>query len=220
MNWNFTNSGRVIIILMFVTTAFMGLVSADIEPNNSPTTSELVGSGTYLGSIGITDYADWYRVENIGDREVKITGTMKSGGIEQYISIVSCDQYGNEDGQTEIYIGSHLKSDYCHWKDQGTSDTMYLKVEGQGDYELKIEMDKDEKSQKFKITPVFTCFLIGFLILGALFTIIGILFGYSKLINKNPLDIIFCKSYLNIIIITGNIIMIGPIIGSTTISTR
>lgn len=137
MKFEFVLAGIVLVTFFLIASA---PVEADVEPNETPFTSEVIGKGTHQGRVDyMTSGIDCYRVENIGDNKVTITGTMKDPKMEQYISILTVDEYGTPDYQTEIYLSSEFTKDTCHWEDPGDSGVMYVMVEGTGDYELKIE---------------------------------------------------------------------------------
>ena len=77
-----------------------------------------------------------------------------------------------------------MEEDYCHWKDEGDSGTMYLRVEGNGEYKIKIEMDEDDGK-----LPLYVICLIAF---ATLLFLLGLLSGIYLIIRyfgkKNPID--------------------------------
>jgi hypothetical protein len=149
MKFEISITGLVLVTIILIMAA---PAEADVEPNETPGTSEVIGRGTHQGRVDyMTSGIDCYRVENIGDNKVTITGTMKDPKMEEYISILTVDEYGTPDYQTEIYLSSEYTSDTCHWEDPGDRGVMYVIVEGTGDYELKIEFGDESDDDEIAV---------------------------------------------------------------------
>jgi hypothetical protein len=173
--------------LILISFLFMGIVSADTEPNSDPMSAESIGMGTHTGSVYEIgdDTGDWYKVENIGEKTVKVSVKILDFNDGEYVTV---DSYGAwavaPDGQIGVYVGHEDKEDSCHWDDTDGLGTMYLYVTGNGEYELEIAYEGDD--DKGNITCLF---VIGGIILALMFGIaIAIMvmkyFGKKRLINK------------------------------------
>jgi hypothetical protein len=147
MKFEITITGLALIMLFLLT---IPSAAADVEPNETPATSEVIGKGTHNGRVDGASYIDCYRVENTGNNEVTVRGKLKNPKMEDSVNIHTVNEYGIPDNQVKIFLSMEYTSDYCHWNDPGTKGVMYIMVEGNGDYELKIEFgDSDDDGGGF-----------------------------------------------------------------------
>lgn len=131
---------RCILAGLFFSIILLSPVAADNDTNDSYSNAEVIGEGTYTGKVDVYD-EDWYKVEGMGDREVTITAKLTSGGTWDNLEVLSCGEYGVEDGQTQIYLGEWEREDHCQWEDPGDKELLYFYIQGEGEYELKIEFE-------------------------------------------------------------------------------
>jgi hypothetical protein len=138
--------------------------------------AEVIGKGTYQGSLDYSDYSDWYKVEGMGDHEVTVTASLKDPNYEDGVSVTSVNEYGLTDNQVGISLFEGYEKDTCHWKDESERGHMFLMVDGVGEYELKIEWgDSDEGG--FLFSPF--CWVLGFGIALAIALVVALIVYFT-----------------------------------------
>ncbi len=172
----------VSVLVALVSILFSGIVSADDKPNDDPSSAETITAGTYTGSVNEIegDGGDWYRIDNIDNRTVKVSVKIMDYQDTEYVTVNSYGAWAiTPDGQIDIFVGDDPSHDSHNWDDEDGMGTMFLSVTGNGQYELKIEfVDEDEEEENDEgsedgITDVVSpsCFIymlgfIGFLMFG------------------------------------------------------
>lgn len=166
----FGNQIGLTVSFLLVGILTIGFVSADTEPNDDPSNPEIITEGTYTGSVVEIDgdYADWYRIDNIDNRTVKVTMKRQDYQDTEYVNANSYGAWAvTPDGQVNLYVGEGWSEDTCHWEDQDGLGTMFLQVTGNGQYELKIEFegggddDDDDEGGGFMGGGSYCPFIIG-----------------------------------------------------------
>lgn len=161
-----------LVLAIMVFALVSGLASADNNTNDAISTAEKIGTGTHTGTVSISDYNDYYKVEDIGDREVRVYAKIIDPGMDDHVTVTSVNMADMSDNQINIFLSPGFESDDCHWKDEGGGDTMYLQVQGMGDYEIRIEMD-DGGDEKWSL-PIF-CWFVGGAIVAAGIIVLGLI---------------------------------------------
>jgi len=140
--------GMVLLVLIAALLFLAPMVSADQEPNETWRSSEIVGEGTYKGSVGdpgTEDSFDYYMVIVEAGMNLVVKAT-KTDPESSTIYVKAHGATGLPVGQGEIFItvsAPGYSSTDSLYNNDSYSQTVYIQVSGKGDYTLEIEFTEN-----------------------------------------------------------------------------
>ena len=163
----------IIALLVLVSLAIPGTMFAmgDVEPNNTFETAESLAGGNYTGSVSTNDTVDYYVIDIPQHKEVNIIVTSGYGSsinATLYDKNRTLVDFGNaEDGGATTLL----------YDPGGSSDRVYLKIEGSGqlnNYTLNVQFP-DSALEKFKKSLTSAAVTVSLMCIGAIVVILVIL---------------------------------------------
>jgi len=151
-------SGRLLSISLLLAIGISVLISipvlADTEPNDSLLAPEVLGEGTFTGTVNITtagDDVDFYRISVPADKDIEVTITKLDNGTGSIkVSSYDHNQIYNYFGGIDLMVTSGGETDIdSDYNSMDVPQNIYLKVEGQGEYRLTIKFTT-ETADAFK----------------------------------------------------------------------
>jgi hypothetical protein len=132
---------RLVFSGLFISILFMGVASADIEPNDQKSEAENINEGEHFGSVNLTDNYDWFWVHIDYYKEAKVEAELIDPSPENMVMVRSYgadNPYEYPDGQVFIEVNEGNIKEYDLWRNGGNATALYLRVEGNGNYRIKI----------------------------------------------------------------------------------
>jgi hypothetical protein len=149
-------------------------VSAEVEPNDSLLTPEVIGEGTFNGSVSMngTVYTDkdYFRISVPSKKDIEITLTKTDMGFGT-IDVNSYDENRNPMsilfGGIWISVSTAGTSQTDTWYNEaGSAKDFYLEVEGDGEYRMDIRFTTETQDFEEAVGSVCLVFtIVSFLII-------------------------------------------------------